>query len=125
MYAWTPRHKGSPKESTFTQEGPMEVKRIVGILNPVVIGEKQDKGDKIRQIFLEEPCLGMDNHFSGEHVDTFLGENGYKTIHTTARGRLGKDIKQYYHHQKGVEVGPRSKAARFERLIVAVTEVKF
>ena len=64
MYAWTPRHKGSPKESTFTQEGPMEVKRIVGILNPLVAGKKQDEGDNRRQIFLEEPCLGMDNHFS-------------------------------------------------------------
>ena len=91
MYAWTPRHKGSPKESPFTQEGKMEVKRIVGILNPLVAGKNQDEGDKRRKIFSEEPCLGMDNHFSGEHVDELLGENGYKTIHTTARGRLGKD----------------------------------
>ena len=85
MYDWTLWHKGFPNVSLFTQEGPMEVKRIVGILNPLVIGKKQDEGDKRRQIILEEPCLGMDNHFSGEHVDTFLGENGYKTIHTTAR----------------------------------------
>ena len=67
----------------------------------------------------------MDNHFSGEHIDAFLGENGYKTIHTTACGRSGKDLKQHYHHQKGVEVGPRSKAERFERPIVAVKKVKF
>ena len=107
MYTRTPRHKGFPKVSTFTQEGPMEVKSIVGILNPLVAGEKQDEGDKRRQIFLEDPCLGMDNQFRGDHVNAFLGENGYKTIHTTARGRLGKDIKQNYNHQKGVEVGPR------------------
>ena len=44
MYAWIPRHKGFPKVSPFTQEGPMEVKHIVGILNPLVAGEKQDKG---------------------------------------------------------------------------------
>ena len=65
MYAWTPRHKGFPKVSPFTQEGPMEVKHIVGILNPLVIGKKQAKGVKRRNMFLEEPCLGMDNHFSG------------------------------------------------------------
>ena len=95
MYAWTPRHKEFPKEYPFTQEGPMEVKRIVGILNPLVVGEKQDVGDNRWQIFLEEQCLGMDNHFSREHVDTFLGENGYKTIHTTPpRGRLGTDQPQ-------------------------------
>ena len=103
----------------------MEVKRIFGILNPLVIGKKQDEGDKRRQIFSEEPCLGMDNHFSGEHVDAFLGENGYKTIHTTACSRLVKDLKQHYHHQKGVEVGPQLKAVRFEHPIVAVKEVKF
>ena len=83
----------------------MEVKHIVGILNPLVAGEKQDKGNKRWQIFSDKPCIGMDNHFSGEHVDVFLGENGYHTIHTTAHGRLGKDLKQHYHHQKGVEVG--------------------
>ena len=98
MYAWTPRHKGFPKESPFTREVPMEVKRIVGISNPLVVGEKQDKGDKRRQIFLEKSCLGMDNHFSGEHVNAFLGENRYKTIHTTAHSRLGKYLKQNYHH---------------------------
>ena len=103
----------------------MEVKCIVGILNPLVVGEKQVEGNKRRHIFLEEPCLGMDNHFSGEHVNEFLGENGYKTIHTTTRGRLEKDLKQHYHHQNGVEVGPRSKSARFEHPIIAVKKVKF
>ena len=76
----------------------MKVKRIVGILNPLVAGEKQDEGDKRRQIFSEDPCLGMDNHFRGENVDAFLGENRYKTIHTTAHSRLGKYLKQHYHH---------------------------
>ena len=97
----------------------MEAKNIVGILNPLVAGENQDEGNKRRQSFSDEPCLGMDNHFSGEDVNAFLGDNGYKTIHTTARGRLGKDLKQHYHHQKGVGVGPRSKAERFEHPIVA------
>ena len=60
MYDWTLWHKGFPKVSLFTQEGPMEVKRIVGILNPLVIGKKQDEGDKRRQIFSEEPYLGME-----------------------------------------------------------------
>ena len=57
MYDWTPWHKGFPKVSPFTQEGPMEVKRIVGILNPLVIGEKQDEGDKRRQIFQRSHAL--------------------------------------------------------------------
>ena len=73
MYAWTPRNKGFPKVSQFAQEGPMEVKRIVGILNTLVIGEKQDEDDKRGQIVLEEPCIDTDDHFSGEHINAFLG----------------------------------------------------
>ena len=51
----------------------MEVQPIVGILNTLVIGEKQDEDDKRGQIVLEEPCIDTDDHFSGEHINAFLG----------------------------------------------------
>ena len=84
--AWTPRHKLFKKEGKFTQEGPMEMKRLCEMLLPLVKGSPQDANDKRRQIFDAVPCLGMDNHFSGDHVDKFLGENGFKAIMTRQRG---------------------------------------
>jgi hypothetical protein len=125
LYAWTPRHKGFEKKAPFTQEGPMELKRLCEEITPLVIGEDQEEDDKRRQIFTEKPCFGMDNHFSGDHVDAYLGEHGFKGIYTRQRGRLHKGLKEYYHHEKQVDIGPRSRAARFEHPVVAVKEVNF
>ena len=58
----------------FTAEGPTEVKRLVEILNPLVIGEEREDEDGTRQIFPEKICFGFDNHFSGDAVYQYLGE---------------------------------------------------
>ena len=96
MIAWTPRHKPFKKEGKFTQEGPMEMKRLCEMLLPLVKGSPQDANNKCRQIFDAVPCLGMDNHFSGDHVDKYLGENGFKATMTRQRGRLHEGLKQVH-----------------------------
>ncbi len=112
MYCYTPRHKFFSREAPFTQEGPAEVKRIVELLKPLVIGVTEDDSDRRRQIFEEPPCLSMDNHFSGDNVSQFLGEEGWKGIFTCRRDRLPRKCpSKYFHHLKQVEVSKRSRAA--------------
>ncbi len=69
-------------------------------------------------------CFGFDNHFSGDPVSNFLGENKYKAVHTSRRDRLPKECKkESFHHSKTVTVDDRSRMARFEQPIVAVKKV--
>ena len=56
------------REPPFTQEGPAEVKRLVDLMHPLVIGSPKDVNDKRRQIFNEQIHFAMDNHFSGGDV---------------------------------------------------------
>jgi hypothetical protein len=90
----------------------------------LLIGQAQEDGDKRTQVFTEKPCLGMDNHFIGKHVDTFIGSNGYKGVYTTQRGRFQGGLKSCLNHVKQIEVCPRLKAAKFANPGVVVKEVK-
>ena len=54
MYAWSPRHKQLKKEGTFTQEGPMELKRLCKKLIPLVKGHPQEEDGGCCQIFAEK-----------------------------------------------------------------------
>ncbi len=123
IYGYTPRHKHFKRVAPFTQEGPAEVKQILDILDPIVIGVEKEEHDKRRQFFPEKPSLGMDNHFSGGPVRDEIGERGYGGIWTTRRDWLPKGCKDYFHHIKATPVDGRSKAARFEQPIVAVMNV--
>ena len=64
----------------------MELKRLCKMLTPLVKGYPQEANNVRCQIFDAKPCLGMDNHFSGGHVDEYLGVNGFKAIMTRQRG---------------------------------------
>lgn len=86
-------------------------------------GEEKDEGDNRRQIFEEKMLLGLDNHFSGDCINQFIGSNGYKSVLTVARDRLPTGQKKYLHHIKQVTVDHRSRMARFEHPIVAVQKV--
>ena len=124
IYGYTPRHNSFKRTAPFTAEGPAEVKRLVDTLNPLIIGQPREESDLRRQIFEEQMCFGMDNHFSGCAVSSHLGERGFKTINTNRRDRLPKDCKkEYFHHVKQVDVNHRSRMARFEQPIVAVKHV--
>ena len=93
----------------------MEMMCLCKELTPLVIGQSQEVEDHRPQIFTQKPCLGMDTHFSGAHVDTYIGKEGYKAIHTRQQGRLYKGLKKYYHLLKGVEIGTRSRARPLSR----------
>ena len=103
----------------------MELKYFCKKLTPLVKGQPQEENDERHQIFVAEPCLGMDNHFSGSHVDKYLGENSHKAVMTRERGRLHKGLKKYMQHKVKVDIGPMSRAARFEQPVIAVKEVNF
>ena len=71
-------------------------------------------------------CFGMDNHFSGNHVASHMGERGYKTINTTRRDHLprGGCTQDCFHHIKQIDVNHRSRMAQLEQPIVAVKHVR-
>ena len=74
VYGYTPRHNRFTCTAPFNAEGPAKVKRLVEILNPLVIGEEKEEEDGRRQIFPEKMCLGFNNHFSSDAVSQYLGE---------------------------------------------------
>jgi hypothetical protein len=101
----------------------VEVKRMMDIVYPLIIGNKQDPEDKRRQIFEEPPHLTMDNFFSGDMVTKYLGEQGWKGTMTCRHDRLPNGVdKKHFNYVKGAPVNQRSKVARFNQPIVA--EVK-
>ena len=80
----------SIRDAPLTQEGPVGMKSVVTLLNPLVVGEERYEENKRRQIFPKKSYFEMDNHFSGGHVDTLLGKKGYKSITIYRRDCLPK-----------------------------------
>ena len=93
------------------------------MLIPLVIGQRQEEGDQRRQLFAQKPCPRMYNQFSGKLVDCHFGSHGYKGVYTCASGCLQGSLKQHYHHLKGVDVAPHSRAARFVNPIMVTKDV--
>ncbi len=52
-YAWTPCHKFFEIVQPFRATGPAEVKRLVDMITPLVVGATKDPTDKRNQIFSE------------------------------------------------------------------------
>ena len=84
--AYTHRHKCWERDDGWTKEGPNEVKRLIELLQPMVIGEVQKP--HTRQIFREKPHSTWDNYFSGDEVLDYLGKNGFAATMTCQRNRL-------------------------------------
>jgi hypothetical protein len=73
IYACTPCHKFFEVVQPFTEIGPLEVKRLVDMITPLVVGTTKDPTDKRKQIFSERMHIAMDNHFCGDDVLHYLG----------------------------------------------------
>jgi hypothetical protein len=58
--------------------GPAEVKRLVDMITPLVVGATQDLTDKRKQLFSKCVHITMGNLFSGDVVVHYLGEGGWK-----------------------------------------------
>ena len=74
IYLYSPRHKFYNVVAPWTAMGPMEVKRMVELITPLVKGNQQLPEDKRKQIFEEPPHITMDNFFSRDIVMNILGE---------------------------------------------------
>ncbi len=61
IYAWTPRPKFFEVVRLFTATGPAEVKRLVDMITPLVVGANKDLTDKRKQLFSECVHITMDN----------------------------------------------------------------
>jgi hypothetical protein len=105
--------------------GPAEVKRLVDMITPLVIGTTKDLTDKRKQIFSECMHIAMDNFFGGDEVLRYLGEGGCKGTMTYRRDCLLESVpRKYFNFIKAAPVNSRSKVARFEQLIIGVKHVK-
>ncbi len=78
--AYTPHHKFFEVIQPFTATGPAEVKRLVDIITPLIVGATQDPTDERKQLFSECVHITMDNFFSGDEVVHYLGEGDWKGI---------------------------------------------
>ncbi|KAL7529487.1 hypothetical protein ACHAXR_004154 [Thalassiosira sp. AJA248-18] len=74
-------------------------------------------------IYESYPHGTADNHFSGEHVMDFAGRQGFGLTVTNRRDRFPKGTKPYFHHDKTVPGCKNTKAARYEKPIVAIKQV--
>ncbi len=125
IYAYTPRHKFFEVVQPFTATVPAEVKRLVDIITPLVVGATQDPTGKRKQLFSECVHITMNNLFSGDEVVHYLGEGGWKGTMTCRRDHLPKSVpRKYFNFIKAAPVNARSKVARFENPIIAVKHVK-
>jgi hypothetical protein len=111
IYAWTLRHKFFDVVQPFTATGPAEVKHLVEMITPLVVGATKDPTDKRKQIFSE--CIHIaDNHFSGDDVLRYLGEVDWKGTMTCRCNHLTKSVpRKYFNFIKAAPVNARSKVA--------------
>ncbi len=115
MYAYTCRHKFFEVVQPFMASGPAEVKHLVDMIVPLVVGANNDPTDKRKQIFSEWVHIAMENHFSGDDVLGYLGEGGWKGTMTSRRDSLPKSVpRKYFNFIKAAPVNARSKVAQFE-----------
>jgi hypothetical protein len=92
IHAYTPCHKFFEVVQPITASGPAEVKCLVDMNAPLVVGATTDPKDKRQQIFSECVHIALDNHFSGDDVLRYLGEGGWKGTMTCRRDRLPKSV---------------------------------
>ena len=71
-------------------------------------------------IFSIKPHVTVDNFFSGDEMVEFAADNGFGLIVTCRRDRLPRGVPGKYFHKEKTSVNERSRAARYEKPIVAV-----
>jgi hypothetical protein len=112
IYAYTPHHKFIEAVQPFTATSPAEVKRLVDMITPLVVGTTKDPTDKRKQMFNEFMHIAMDNHFSGDDVLRYLREGGWKGTMTYRHNRLPKSVpRKYFNFIKAAPINARSKVA--------------
>jgi hypothetical protein len=78
----------------------------------------------IKKVYSKPPHITADNHFSGENVMSFMGENGFRMTCTCCRDRFPPGLKRYFNHEKVLSTDKKTRVARFEQPIFAVNRVQ-
>ncbi len=78
----------------------------------------------IKKIYSKRPHITADNHFSGENVMSFMGENSFGMTCTCLRDRFPPGLKRYFNHEKVISTDKRTRVARFEQPIFAVKRLQ-
>ncbi len=73
IYAWTPHQKFFEVVRPFMVTGPAEVKHLVDIITPLLVGAAKDPTDNRKQLFSKCVHITIDNLFSGDEVLRYLG----------------------------------------------------
>ena len=113
--AYMHRHKLHIKPPGWTQQGPLEVRRLLEKLNGLVHGEAS--ADSRRQIFKKKPHSTWDNFFSGDRICTYIGQNGFGATMTCRRDRLPSGVHADNMCKQKTSNEARPKAARFNQPI--------
>jgi hypothetical protein len=87
--AYIHRHKLHAKPPGWTTRGPSEVRKIMEMITPMIEGQEPEYGGQ-RQIYEQKPHSTWDNHFSGDIICNWMGENGFGCTMTCSRDRLLK-----------------------------------
>jgi hypothetical protein len=112
IYAWTLGHKFFEVVQPFTATGPAEVKHLVDMITPLVVGATLNPTDKRKQIFSKCMHIAIDNHFCSDDVLCYLGEGGWKGTMTCRRDCLPKSVpRKYFNFIKAAPANARSKVA--------------
>jgi hypothetical protein len=111
--AYVHRHKLSPRDNGFTQQGPNEVRIISEKIKAMI-------DDTENELWTSKPHFTFDNFFSGDRVMDWLGEEGFGALTTCRRDRLPKGIPEKYMAKKKTATCHRSKVARFNHPITLV-----
>ncbi len=78
----------------------------------------------IKKVYSKRPHITADNHFSGENVMSFMGENGFGMTCTCRCNWFPPGLKRYFNHEKVILTDKRMRVARFEQPIFAVKRVQ-
>jgi len=77
-----------------------------------------------KKIYKQRPHIVADNHFSGENVMEYIGQQGFGITTTCRRDRFPPGLKDFFHHDKVPSTDKRTRVARFEQPILAVKRIK-
>ena len=114
----------------FQQEGPSEVYNLCYQLATMVIDKTNENKDgevvtvknlinrrvytvPIKKVYLKRPHITAGNHFSGENVMLFMGENGFGMTVTCHQDQFPPGLKRYFNHKKVPLTDKRTRVARF------------
>jgi len=129
--AYFHRHGLVQKNDGFSMQGPNELYELLQQVKDLTINNPSAEtilSTKHQRKIYEKGTTHVtaDNHFSGDKMAEYCGENGFGLTCTTRRDRLPKSVdKKYFHHFTQQDThGKRCKAARYKNPIIAVKEVK-